>query len=169
MSGITAARTALRATQQAAAFQRRGVQIRTRLEWYGQQFEHDMRVTNRQRIELASSTLKDLVKHNISVPVTRRKTRSGRTAVVSGSRSKPGEYPRADTTRLRNDIFHDVTQKGPGVVTGRVGTTLHYGLILETRRQRSFLLRTLNENRDAMRRLLTAPRPGGKGGGKPTK
>ena len=40
----------------------------------------------------------------------------------------------------------------------QVGTTLDYGLILETRMNRSFILRTFNEERNNIRTILTQGR-----------
>ena len=56
-------------------------------------------------------------------------------------------------------IFADVRETSPGVNDGFVGTPLDYGLILETseRLDRSFLVRTLQEEFDTTRRVLTQP------------
>jgi hypothetical protein len=71
-------------------------------------------------------------------------TRITKTVVDPNSRSKPGEFPRADTTRLMKDIFH---VHDPSVPVSRIGTTLKYGLLLEVKLNRSFLRRTLMEMR----------------------
>jgi len=46
----------------------------------------------------------------------------------SSGPSRPGEFPHADTGRLRNSIFGDVDEKE---LSGTVGTNLKYGLYLE--------------------------------------
>ena len=67
-----------------------------------------------------------------------------------GSRSKPGEFPKADTTRLMKDIFWRMESKTSAIV----GTTLDYGLFLETRMDRSFLRRTYREQLPVIRKIL---------------
>jgi len=76
--------------------------------------------------------------------------------VVTG-RSRPGEYPHAETTQLMKTLFSDVRTNQDGSVDGFVGTPLSYGLILETRMDRSFLVRTLNEQANNIGLILTAP------------
>jgi len=73
------------------------------------------------------------------------------TAVDPASRSKPGEFPRADTTRLMKDIFYRRT----GPTSALVGTSLKYGVKLELKMNRSFLRRTLYEFAPTIRRILT--------------
>jgi len=98
--------------------------------------------------------LQDAIVKNISVPVV-KKIVNGRTIVTK--RSKPGEFPRADTTQLMKTIFNDVVDYGNGVIHGYVGTPLGYGLELETLKQRQFLTRTLNEEIGNITGLLTGP------------
>ena len=74
------------------------------------------------------------------------------------SRSRPGEFPRADTTRLMKDIYYETSTDG---MTAIVGTTLDYGLLLETVMNRSFLRRTLTEMEGTVRTILTSGRGGG--------
>lgn len=69
--------------------------------------------------------------------------------------SKKGEFPHADTGRLRQSIF---VSKGQGpVIFGhptheiRVGTNLSYGLLLEYVTGRSYLRRTLRESMPRLR------------------
>ena len=109
------------------------------------------------RVRLAGQLLLDAVRVNLSRPVrkikrtytkvdptTGTKTKHTRIVVDRKSRSKPGEFPRADTTRLMKDVFHS---HDPSVPVSRIGTTLDYGLFLEVKLNRSFLRRTLNEMR----------------------
>jgi len=129
-----------------------------------------------QRIKVATQLLRDRVAASLSRPV--RKIRKRRivkdpetgatsttttTTVDPNSRSKPGEFPRAVTTRLMKDIFKNISDDG---LEGRVGTTLKYGLILETRLDRSFLRRNLNEMRaDLIAILLHGEGPAAEAGG----
>lgn len=83
-----------------------------------------------------------------------KKLRTKRTLI---ERSKPGEFPRADTTQLLRTIFTDYKQAGPGTFDGFVGSPLDYSLRLELKMNRSFLRRTLNEERSTVIRILTGP------------
>lgn len=141
------------ATLGAAGFEARVNAARTarterynkRLQWFGDQIQRGVKIGMRTRVRVAGQLVRDKVVINLSFPVKKAKSgRTGRVIVIPGSRSKPGEFPRADTTRLMKDIFYDVTEAGQQI-TAVVGTTLNYGLFLETRMNRSFLLRTLNE------------------------
>jgi hypothetical protein len=107
------------------------------------------------RLRLAAQLLRDKVVVNLSVPVVkeRRRGAGGRFARVRVTqRSRPGEFPRADTTRLMKDIYYEMQGREMAIV----GTTLDYGLILETRMDRAFLRRTLLEMQTDLTRILTA-------------
>jgi len=152
--------------EQQAGFSARQARVNTRLDWFGAEVAGDVTRTMASRIKLASQLVRDKTVANISRPVTKIKTGGGRgeggrfkasrTAVTD--RSVPGEFPRADTTRLMKDAFFEVTTTPTGT-TGVIGTTLDYGLILETRRNRSFLRRTLSETRNVITIMLTSGRP----------
>lgn len=133
-----------------------------------------------KRLYFVGELLKTLVQENISSPSR------------AAGRSKAGQFPGADTGRLRNSIFFDVDELSLSVI---IGTNLFYGLILErghkggvaiipTRRQflsfmgrggkrvfvrrviqgpiqgRSFLKRTMIENRLAVEGVFRAPATG---------
>ncbi len=117
------------------------VQVDTR--WFIEEVSKRTDLSMKQRMLVAVSYLQDRIVQNISKPVMKTVVH-GRTIVTD--RSKPGEFPRADTTYLMKSIFHDVDAQ-PGLVNGYVGTPVDYGVILELRRMRSFLLRTLNEEK----------------------
>lgn len=127
--------------QMLAARQRRMVRFNTRLEWFGARVMNNVNIGMVARLKASAQLLRDKVVINISIPVVKVKSpRTGR--IIVTERSKPGEFPRADTTRLMKDIFWEVDERAH---TGRVGTTLDYGLYLELYMNRSFLRRTLNE------------------------
>jgi len=121
------------------------MKLTVRMQTYIDQVLTAKHRTVSQRVNIAGNFLRDRVVANLSRPVYKyRSSRTGRTAVAAESRSKPGEFPRADTTRLMKDIFHT---HDSATATSRIGTTLLYGLVLETQLDRSFLRRTLNEIR----------------------
>jgi hypothetical protein len=109
----------------------------------------------KQRTKVATEVVRNKVVKNISKGVERGVgPRSGRKVVTQ--RSKPGEYPRSDTGELMRTILPaEVREERPGVFVGYVGTPLDYGLILEMRMNRSFLVRTLYEESDKVKRIIT--------------
>lgn len=143
-----------------AARARRGQQNSARgarVEWYLKNVSDVVQMTLKQRVTLATRHLRDQVLRNISKSVGRGTTKSGKTIVTE--RSKPGEFPRADTTQLMKSIFDEVRQTSKNQVDGYVGTPIDYGAILETsvKLNRSFLVRTLNEETGTIKRILTGP------------
>jgi hypothetical protein len=138
---------------------RRMLRFNVRIVKYTNKVLVSTQKTLKARLMVVGQLLRDRTVINISHPVMKEKrivnerdpetgkvTRKVRTVTVDGppSRSRPGEYPHADTTRLMKDIFYEWREEQAAV---RVGTTLDYGLFLETRMNRSFLVRTLNEMR----------------------
>ena len=138
----------------------RAGKIKMRIQWFDQQLTAGVNKTVKQRVAFAAQTLRDTIVVNISKPVRKIKQsrkgkgtgkRTSKTVVDPTSRSKPGEFPKADTTRLRKDIFWESTHGGQRAI---VGTTLDYGLILELYRDRSFILRTFNDLRPELSKIL---------------
>ena len=140
----------------------------TEIEWFIKEVSDTVRISMRRRIRIATALVQDRVVRNIGRPVTKeqrtrkRDTKRGKagssyTHVVPSSRSKPGEYPKADTVQLQKSIFSGVREVGKGNWEGFVGTPLHYGFILETKMNRKFLTRTLNELRPQIHKLLGGP------------
>jgi len=125
------------------------------LEWYGEALKKSVDKNSRQRLAIAASFLKKQVQQNINRPVLKYKgIRSNRIQVDPESRSKPGEYPKADTTHLRKTIIFEMRKKGSASQEAIVGTPLDYGILLETQMNRSFLRRTLQEELPRIRRIL---------------
>lgn len=131
-----------------------------RTEWFINEVSDTVEMTMRQRVTLATELVKNKVIENISRPVTKTRVtgRNRRTRTVVTDRSKPGEYPKADTTTLMKTIFGEVRDTRGGAA-GFVGTPLGYGLILEVsqRLDRSYLRRTLHEQMPTVQRILTGP------------
>lgn len=137
-----------------------------REEWFIDQVARSVRLTLQQRVLIATEFLKNKVIINISRPVTKtiKKGKQGRNAlgqftarrqyIVVTNRSKPGEFPKADTTNLMKTIFSDYKESSPGVYDGIVGTPVDYGLFLELFMGRSFLVRTLVEQERKIERIL---------------
>ena len=140
-----------------AARARRGQQAAdrsARIEWFIKEVSDKVAMSLQDRVKLATQFLKDKITRNISRPVTKGTgPRGGR---VVRDRSKPGEFPKADTTQLMKTLFDDYTSQDQTFL-GHVGTPLDYGLILETKRDRSFLKRTLDEESHTIKRILTGP------------
>lgn len=119
-------------------------------QWFIKEVHQAISLTLKQRTVLGTEYLKDQMVKNLSVAVDRDK--SGRVTV----RSKPGEFPRAETTQLLKTIFTDYEHAEDGSYSeGYVGSPLDYSLILETQMNRSFFVRTLDEEIQAIRDLIT--------------
>ena len=138
-----------------AARGRRSANKNVEIQWFIDNVSDKVSLSLRQRTKIATELLKTAVVRNISRPVTR--SIGPRGGKVVSDRSKEGEFPKADSTQLMKSIFMEVKMEGKGVYEGYVGTPLNYGLILETRRNRSFLVRTMNEERSKIKRNLTGP------------
>lgn len=121
-----------------------------RNKWFIKEVSDKIALTVKQRVAIATDLVRSKVVKNLSIPVVRR----GNVVII---RSKPGEYPRADTVQLMRTIFGIKKETSPQVFDGFIGTNLDYGLFLETRMNRSFLRRTLNEERSKVMRILTGP------------
>jgi len=124
-------------------------------EWFDKKLISKVNLTMKGRMMLATQFLQDKVVKNINRPVT--KSTGPRGGRVVTNRSKPGEFPKADTTLLKKTIFSKVIPAGKGIYDGYVGTPLDYGVILELRMKRQFLTRTLREELPTIRRILTGP------------
>ena len=126
-----------------------------RWQWFPKNVLNKVNLTMEERVRLATQHLLSKIVRNISTAVVvSRGPRGGR--VVTG-RSVPGEYPHAETTMLLKTVFSDVRRNADGSVDGFIGTPLDYGLILETRMSRSFLVRTLLEERAKLGLVLSMP------------
>ncbi len=154
--------------QMLAARERRMVRWNVRVNWLGDRVRRNIRMGLEQRLKVTAQLLRDRVVINISIPVVKEKrkitstdpatgrTRT-RTKTVVTERSKPGEFPRADTTRLMKDIFWELH---PETMSAHVGTTLDYGLRLELHMRRSFLRRTLFEVQNQIGVIIGSERGG---------
>lgn len=131
-----------------AARAARLTRIATRWKWYDQKIVNGLVQTMDQRLDVVGAMLRERIVANLSIPVeTATGPRGGRRVI---RRSKPGEFPRAETRELMRTIFFD----RPAIDTVRVGTPLLYGVRLELRMQRSFLYRTVVESLAEIRMIL---------------
>ncbi len=138
----------------------------TRIVWKIEEVKKKVRFSLGQRVRLATglvfqSTLLNISKSvgrgKITVPGTGRGTgKRKRTKTIVTERSKPGEFPRADTTILMTSLFMGVVKEKTRT-WGYIATPQDYGLILEIKLNRSFLVRTLRAHDHTIRRILTRP------------
>lgn len=139
-----------------AARQRRAAYAGTaavHLESFIDDFARRTDLTMSQRASVVAKYLQDKITRNISVPVVKAPSpRTGHIMVVE--RSKPGEFPRADSSTLRRSIFWDAKQDGSRLSVF-VGTPIGYAVPLELMMDRRFLTRTLDEERGTITRMLT--------------
>jgi hypothetical protein len=147
-----------------AKYNARVLKVDFRIKMYVDKVVKKGKLSAAARVRLAGQFLLDKTRVNISRPV--RKERRSRvvfdasnmaakrkTYTAVTERSKPGEFPRADTTMLMKTLFHTHDAQ---LMVSRVGTPLKYGLILETRMNRSFLRRTWQEIRQQAVLLITS-------------
>ena len=157
--------------QMLAARDRRIARWNVRVNWLGDRVRRMVHMGMEQRLKVTAQLLRDRVVINISIPVVKEKRKVTATDPVTGrsrtttktvvtERSKPGEFPRADTTRLMKDIFWELRLEE---FSARVGTTLDYGLQLELHMRRSFLRRTLIETQHQLGVILASPGGGSAG------
>ena len=124
------------------------------IEWFTARVLNHINLTMRRRVRLATSLLKARVIVNLSMPVKRI---TGPRGGVIIQRSRPGEFPRADTLKLMRTIFSDTATVAPGIHEGYVGTPLDYGMFLEVFQKRSFLTRTLFSLNTTISKILLQP------------
>lgn len=145
-----------KAVQEARLRRRRNLAAKTaRTQWFIDNVTNTVHMDGRQRLALATAYVKDKVVLNLSKPVI--KGQGVRGGLVVTNRSKPGEFPRADTTQLMKTIFSEIRKVAAGKYEGYVGTPLDYGAILELYMNRSFLIRTLREELAVVRKILLQP------------
>jgi hypothetical protein len=117
-----------------------------------------------KRFKVLGEHLKNRHIMELSVPVVkarkkRRRTTSRGTKGSSytyaepDSRSKPGEYPRAETGELRRNTFSEVSLE-IGFIKLEVGTSKKYGEMLETKMDRKGLRATLISSMPDIRKIL---------------
>ena len=123
----------------------------TKIIWYIDQVSDKIAMTMHQRLRLATKYLKSKVAQNISVPVGRGPNRS----IVR--RSKAGEFPRMETTRLMKTLFTVTEKVNKNLSIGYVCTPIEYGVMLELGMGRPFLARTLYAEIPTIRRILLGP------------
>lgn len=113
------------------------------IRWHGgsQKITGALEAEVRKRVALAAESLKGQVQKNLSV------------SARSAGPSKPGEFPHADTGRLRQNVFWGWLTK----TSAKVGTNLWYGLHHEMDTGRSYLRRTLFEMQNKIKQILTTP------------
>ena len=125
-------------------------------EWFIDVVMMKVLLSFEQRMKLAVEYLKNKVVKNISKPVVKTVV-GGRTRITG--RSKAGEFPRADTTLLMKSVIGDVKRIGDNTIDGYVGTPVSYGVILELKKDRSFLRRTFAEQHSKMVKIMSGPPP----------
>jgi len=132
----------------------RATQVKINEQWFINEIANRVDLTLTQRVKVACEFLKDKIVKNLNVPV--KKEIIGGVTVVT-ERSKPGEFPRAETSTLLRSIFSDVPRPQGHKVVGYVGMPLDYGVKLELKMNRSFLLRTFRSLKPSLERMVSGP------------
>ena len=142
------------------------------IQWFVREVTATVVLPIPKRVRLATELVRAKVVRNISRPVTKtvsfsyvisvnpqtgKKSRKRVSHTVVSNRSKPGEFPKADTTLLMKTIFGDVVQVDQYSWHGVIGTPLDYGVSLELLMDRSYLVRTLYEEYSNVMAILSGP------------
>lgn len=120
-------------------------------EYFINEVSDKIHMTLEQRMRVAVEYLRTKVTKNISIPVERDMLGN------VTQRSLPGEYPRMETRMLQKTIFGETVVKSKHSIQGYLGTPMWYAIPLELEMNRSFLLRTFNEELGRVKRILTGP------------
>jgi len=131
--------------QATRAYTNRLGRVSGRIQWFDQQVMNGIRISMSGRLDMTAQLLRDKMVANVSLSVIKND------AGTVIQRSVRGKFPRAETTHLMKTLFWDRR----GQLTRIVGTPLDYGLYLEVSLDRSFLRRTLQEERRFVERMLT--------------
>lgn len=118
------------------------------LDWYGNQASDHVRKRAVQFLEMAAIVVERQAKRLLNVEGSGR-VRGRKTGPIV--RSKPGEPPRKQTGLLHNSITHEMDDRA---LAARVGTNVFYGRILETKLNRVFLQRALDEMKGRVNEIL---------------
>ena len=117
-----------------------------------------------KRMKLLGNHLENAHVIKLSTPVVKKRKKRRRstsrgskgstyTYADPSSRSKPGQYPKSETTNLRKSIFSEVEVEPLGVQL-KIGTSVKYGERLETKMDRKGLRSTMIGEAPAIRSLL---------------
>lgn len=111
------------------------------VKWFAPQVFAKIKAAEKQRMNLAVRHLRNKVIQRLGVKYPPASVR--------------GEPPHLRTGQLRNSIATEVNEEG-GKIVGRVGTNVRYSRYLELPEylDRSFLLSTLNQENENIRRIL---------------
>lgn len=126
----------------------------SRIDWYIENVTDKISLTMEQRMGIVLEYLLTKTKKNISRPVTVSIGSQGGRVVTD--RSRPGEFPKLDFGFLHKTLFTDMKKTKNGV-EGYLGSPMDYAVSLELDLNRSFMRRTLIEERHRVTKILTGP------------
>ena len=123
------------------------------VHWHVGAFQNALFSELRNRIQIVGHYLKNKTQENVSVLVDM----DSRGNVTQ--RSRPGEFPRMETGELRDSIKVDFENSG---LNASVSVGAEHGIKLEVykRWNRSFLVRTLQEEKQYIRSIMMKPLSG---------
>lgn len=116
-----------------------------KVTWNGNRVHQEIKADINARLDLAGELIASTIRRNLSTP--------------GPAASAPGQFPHAQSGRLRNSVTYSTDASK---MTLRVGTNVEYAAFLEggTRRMepRPFLLRTVFMLKPQLRAIFTRPR-----------
>lgn len=126
------------------------IQLRatTRIEWYAPAVTAAVDAEIANRVYRVGQHVFKKIQENISVWVEYQGNKI--------KRSKPGEYPRQETSKLRRSVYVQLKRTKLGAEV-RLGARAPYAIVLETSLNRSFIQRTWREEYPTIERMLKKP------------
>ena len=119
-----------------------------RVEWHGDEAKNHVRKRAAEFLDMACVVIERQAKRLLNVEGSGR-VRGRKTGPIV--RSKPGEPPRKQTGLLHNSVTHEVDDRA---LIGRVGTNIFYGKILETKLNRVWLQRAVDDTKSRVSEIL---------------
>lgn len=120
----------------------------THLDWRGDEASDHIRKRAAEFLEMAAIVVERQAKRLLNVEGSGR-VRGKKVGPIV--RSKPGEPPRKQTGLLHDSITHEVDDRA---LVARVGTNRFYGKILETKLDRVFLQRAVDDMKGRVNEIL---------------
>ena len=120
----------------------------THVDWYGDQASDHVRKRAAEFLEMAAIVIERQAKRLLNVEGSGR-VRGKKVGPIV--RSKPGEPPRKQTGLLHDSITHELDDRA---LIARVGTNRFYGKILETKLNRVFLQRAVDDMKGRVNEIL---------------
>jgi phage gpG-like protein len=133
------------------------VSVKVRVKsWKGREITYALEQEMHKRLNLIGEKVASYARRNMS------------TSTRANGASLAGEFPHADTSRLRGSVTHETENRGGGDIVALVGSNVEYAPHLELgtneMEPRPFLMRSIEDLKPEIVAIISRPfRGGGKG------